>query len=201
MLRLRAAVRLIVFAGVAATMFLLPVAGAESTVTRELPESVVAGRGFVVSLRVDWGTPPASVVAIEERLPDGWIVAPGKEPSNGGSTQASGFVKWFLLDKTAKELTYVAQPPVSAVGSATFGGIFRDDTMPSSDGSPPIVGDAVVEVSPQAAGVVPLPGGLVVAGFAAAAASIRRKSRKKIRGFRRRRMKERGGDGVEPGAP
>lgn len=96
-----------------------------STVTRSLPPLHEALVPITVTLAVV-ARDDTRALAVEDRLPPGWTVAPGGVDDGGAFDPRHGSVKWgpiFSPDTEPRVLTYRATPPPDALGAATFDGI------------------------------------------------------------------------------
>jgi hypothetical protein len=114
-----------------------PVAG---FVTRQLPAGYMGGVALMVSLVC---APPAgaSVYAVEDRPPAGWI--PGLISDGGVFDAVSGKVKYGpFFDNTARTLTCQITPPVGATNRVCFVGTGSVDGVDSVVG-----GDSCLEVA------------------------------------------------------
>ena len=105
-----------------------------SGATRELPDSIVPGASFTVTITID-PPPGTSVAAAEDTPPGGWSVS---NISSGGTfDQQTGKVKWGLFFAPSIPPTLSYQVTASAPASPCFAGMISFDGAGSS-----ITGDA-----------------------------------------------------------
>jgi uncharacterized delta-60 repeat protein len=92
---------------------------------RQMPAVFVPGEPFTVTVATQPGT-DTRAHAVEEAIPTGWTVS----AINGGGDfdAAGGKVKWGpFFDATPRTLNYRVNPPVTALGIASFSGVMSCD--------------------------------------------------------------------------
>lgn len=103
-----------------------------NSVVSTLPSSFVPGVPIDVSLEVSPRS-GATVMSIEDLLPEGWEAVPGSLSEGGTFDAQNRKVKWgpfFGTGVVVRTLSYRALPPLDGVGTATFAGSgwFGDDS-------------------------------------------------------------------------
>src|SRR5659263_234029 len=119
------------------------------TVTRTLPASASPGDTIIVSLAVDFSNPASTTqLAITETVPSGWTVVSAS--AGGNIVSQPGKISWVKANALGNmpadgtTFTYTVTVPGSAVGTATFSGLYGTNIAGTNL---PILGSAFVTVT------------------------------------------------------
>jgi len=85
---------------------------------RTLPKSYVPGKPIVITIKVTLA-PQVSAYAIEDFPPKNWVV--GKIDNEGGWDLVNKKVKWLILDKKSRTLSYTVTPLIQKVQLVLMG--------------------------------------------------------------------------------